>query len=181
MRALARRRPAPPAPASAPSGPRSGAAPRPGQWRGLAVVVLVASAGCGGTRAGSLPFTEVRALCEQLLPQVTGDFACRMDELQASTRTGAEPRYDVEAVAEFRTNGRLDHFSDLRASGPSSDPTQAPADCAAHAFRRLQVAERADTLTMHLRLQYRESDALMAAASVQPDGQCTLTIPVRGP
>lgn len=138
-------------------------------------------AGCGGTRASSLPFTEVRGLCEALLPQVTGEFACRMDELQASTRTGAEPSYDVEATVEFRPNGHLDHFTDLRASGPSADPSLGPADCAARTLRRLQVPERTDTLTMHLRLQYRESEAIMAAASVQPDGQCLFMIPVRAP
>ena len=147
----------------------------------LTTLVPALLAGCGGTHASALPFTEVRGLCEALLPQVTGEFACRMDELQASTRTGAEPSYDVETSAEFRTNGHLDHFSDLRASGPSADPTLGPADCAARALRRLQVPERADALTMRLRLQYRESEAIMAAASVQPDGQCTLTIPVRAP
>jgi hypothetical protein len=137
-------------------------------------------AGCG-TNAATLPFTEARALCESLLPQVTGEFTCRMDELQAPTRMGAEPRYDAAAKVVFRTGGTVDHFSDLRASGPAADPNVPASNCVAAALRRLRVPERTDALTMQIRLQYRESEAITPAAAVQPDMTCALTIPVRAP
>jgi hypothetical protein len=147
----------------------------------LAAPLLAALlAGCG-THAGTLPFTEVQAVCAHLLPQVAGDAACRMDELAPPTRTGAEPHYDVTATVVFRTNGHVDTFRDMRASGPAADPSREPSDCAARAVRSLSVPERSDTLTLPLKLQYRESDALTPAASVLGDGQCTLTIPVRAP
>jgi hypothetical protein len=155
--------------------PRAAARPR----FALSFVALTASA-CG-PHASALPFTEVQALCAALLPQVSGDGACRMDELAAPTRSGAEPQYDVTVLAVFRTNGRLDTYREMRASGPAADPSLPPADCAARAVRGLSVPERTDTLTLPLKLQYRESDAITPAASVQPGGQCTLTIPVRAP
>jgi hypothetical protein len=146
----------------------------------LAPLLALSSSACG-PHAAALPFTEVQAICAALLPQVSGDVACRMDELAAPTRTGAEPQYDVTTTAVFRTNGRLETFRDLRASGPAADPSLPPSDCAARAVRALSIPERTDTLTLPLRLQYRESEAISPAASVQAGGQCTLTIPVRAP
>lgn len=154
--------------------------PAPVSLRLLMALPALLAGGCG-TNAATLPFNELRTLCEGLLPQVTGDFACRMDALQAPTRTGAEPRYDAAATVVFRTSGTVDHFSDLRASGPAADPNVPAADCAAAALRALRVPERTDALTLRVKLQYRESDAITPAAAVQPDMACALTIPVHAP
>jgi hypothetical protein len=155
--------------------------PRPGPHLRLQGLLLgLLATGCG-TNAATLPFTEARALCESLLPQVTGEFTCRMDELQAPTRTGAEPSYDAAAKVVFRTSGTVDHFSDLRASGPASDPNVPAADCVAATLRRLRVPERTDALTLRVELQYRESEAITPTAAVRPDMACALTIPVRAP
>ena len=142
----------------------------------LPLLTSLAICGCG-THSKTLPFAEQRAICEGLLPQVEGAFACRLDELVPSSRMGSEPRYDVDALATFRADGHLDHFSELRASGPSADPTLGPADCAANAVRRLSVPPRADALVLPVRLQYLASGAVQATASVLPDGRCALLIP----
>lgn len=142
----------------------------------LPFLVVLAMCGCG-THSNTLPFAEQRALCEGLLPQVSGSFACRLDELVPPSRMGSEPRYDVDALATFDAEGRLDHYGDLRASGPAADPTLGASDCAAHAIRKLSVPARGDTLVLPVRLQYRASDAVQPAASVLPDGRCALTIP----
>lgn len=143
----------------------------------LCVSALAFAAGCG-THARTLPFPEARALCEGFLPQVTDAFTCRMDELQAPTRVGGEPSYDATAALEFASSGRLEHFSNLRASGPAADPNVAPAECIVRTLRHLSVPKREDTLSLSILLQYRQSEAFTPAASIQPDGRCALLLPL---
>ena len=128
-----------------------------------------------------MAFEDLRATCEALLPQVSGEFACRMDELVAPTRTGAEPRYDVEGQIEFRADGHVERYRELRATGPAADPQLGPADCAAHAVLKLTLPARPDALHLPLRVQYREGEAVTPAAAVLPDALCALTVPVHPP
>jgi hypothetical protein len=133
--------------------------------------------GCGGAPSASdLTPQQQGPLCESLVTQFSGDFACRAEDIRAGHADAAAARYLVEL--EFAAEGKLVRYSGLRMDGALTDARREPPACLVNAIRNLKLAGAPSALRVAASVEYQPKAKPRAALH---RGRCALVVAPVGP
>lgn len=137
--------------------------------RGTFPVLALLSFGCG--QAPLAPEAQGPA-CQSMLAPVGDAFACRVAELtEGSHAIDVDHRYTVSL--EFKPDGRLKRYSELRMLTELTDEARPAPDCVARSLRALEVEPGEQGASMALGIRYRSGVSPRAELR---DGRCWLTV-----
>ena len=143
----------------------------------LLFVAALCALACGGAPlATDLPPQLHGRLCESLVAQLTGDFACQAEAIRAGHADAAAARYRVEL--EFAADGKLLRYRGLRMDGALTDARREPPACLINALRRLTLAGAPSALRVPASVEYQPQAKPRAALH---KGRCAIVIPPAGP